>query len=106
MTRPDDVFNWARHALDPEGFWREDEERRAAEAAEWAARERERVERYWLRAVTQLLSELRVAGLLSTGQLSYTRICELERETGLWTGTNQEYYELLREAQQKDKERL
>lgn len=77
----------------------------------WAAQERSRVERverskqeHFRRVVADLLNALTRRGLLREDRLSYTRICWLEHETGISTGSWSDYYTALREAEQKDRE--
>lgn len=99
------AFGWAEHDADPEAYWAAREGYEMAEHE--AARQRREAEWEWRaqRRAVELLASLRRRGLLREDGLSYTRICELERETGIWTGPWSEYYELLREAQRKDEER-
>jgi hypothetical protein len=53
----------------------------------------------------ELLRDLRAKGLLRHDRLSYTRICELEWETGQQSGSPIDYYHALREAQRLDEQR-
>jgi hypothetical protein len=57
------------------------------------------------RQVKDLLACYRESGYLREDGLSYTRICQLEHEIGIVTGSWSEYHERLREARQKDEGR-
>lgn len=104
MAAPE-AFGWARHNEDPEAYWRFIEETRASEAAAQVRALEARQEANAERSVVRELASLRKQGLLRDDRLSYTRICELERETGIWTGSWIDFWNELRRAQQKDEER-
>lgn len=98
MSLSSEHFGWPSFYEDPEQYW-EDRERRHREAlADLAAHGQRRREASTQKAVQALLDDLTRRGLLREDRLSYTRICWLEHETGVFTGSWAEYYALLREA--------
>jgi hypothetical protein len=69
----------------------------------WEAAERERRrQQVYQEQAERLLVQLRAAGLLRSDRLSYTRICELEWDTGQGPGSWSDFYQQLCEAQRKD----
>lgn len=91
-------FGWARFYDEPEAYWVE----------QLAARQRLREATEERRAEQQArsaLAILRERGLLRQDRLSYTRICELEHETGLFTGSWADYLNALHQAELRDRER-
>ena len=59
---------------------------------------------YWAQqAVEEALRTLRQRGLLREDRLSYTRICELEHETEIVTGSWTDYLRALHEAELRDR---
>lgn len=92
-------FGWARFYEGPEEWWSDMERMRLLEE-EGVREDRAR------RAAQAALAILRQRGLLREDRLSYTRICELEHETGIFTGSWTDYLNRLREAEQRDREQL
>lgn len=90
-------FGWPSFYEDPEAFWDGQERERLRRIEELEERDAER-------QVKDLLACYRERGYLRSDRLSYTRICQLEHETGVQSGSWTEYYALLREAQQRDEE--
>lgn len=92
-----EAFGWARFYEEPEQYFAEQEEAKLRffeEADERKARQ----------AAAVALRILRERGLLREDRLSYTRICQLEHETGIFTGSWTEYLNALHEAELKDRE--
>lgn len=93
-----ETFGWPRHAEDPDAYWEGLERMRQLE--EEGVREG-----HFRQLATGHLTWLRSQGLLRDDRLSYTRICELEHDTGVWIGSWADFWIELRQAQQKDEER-
>lgn len=92
-----EAFGWPAFYEEPEAYFAEREEatlRFREEADERRARQ----------AALVALRILRERGLLREDRLSYTRICELEHETGIFTGSWIDYLNALHEAELKDRE--
>jgi hypothetical protein len=91
-----DQFGWASFYEEPEQYVKDkaDADQRALHA------ERERRARL---AVHTALGILRERGLLREDRLSYTRICELEHETEIVTGSWTDYLNALHEAELEDR---
>lgn len=90
-------FGWPQFYEDPEVWWTGMERMRRLEE-DGVREDRAR------QAAAAALRILRERGLLREDRLSYTRICELEHETGIFTGSWTEYLEALHEAELKDRE--
>lgn len=90
-------FGWARFYEEPEAYFAEQEEAKLRFIDL-------RTQSMAKRAVREALSILRQRGLLREDRLSYTRICELEHETGIFTGSWTDYLQALHEAELKDRE--
>jgi hypothetical protein len=97
-------FGWAQHYEQPEEYWAEQDRRHEAARAAYKRELEARAEMAVRTAVGALLGDLTRRGLLREDRLSYTRICQLEHETGIFTGSWSDYLNALREAQQKDEE--
>lgn len=92
-----EAFGWASFYEEPEQYARdraEGDQRRLNAARERRGR----------LAVHTALRILRERGLLREDRLSYTRICELEHETGIVTGSWTDYLNALHEAELRDRE--
>jgi hypothetical protein len=90
-------FGWPSFYEDPEAWWSGMERMRLLE--EEGTQEE--------RAQQAALTALRILdqrGLLRRDRLSYTRICQLEHETGIFTGSWTEFLQALHEAELKDRE--
>jgi hypothetical protein len=97
-------FGWARIYEEPEQYW-EERERSDRDALKDLLRKAEaRREARVQQAVRETLHILRERGLLREDRLSYTRICQLEHETGIFAGSWTEYLNALHEAELKDRE--
>jgi hypothetical protein len=90
-------FGWARFYDEPEAWWSGMERMRFLE--EEGVREDQA-----RKAALTAVSILRQRGLLREDRLSYTRICELEHETGIFTGSWTDFLQALHEAELKDRE--
>lgn len=95
-SRSSEAFGWASFYEDPEQYAEDKAE--ADQRAQHAERER----RARL-AVHTALAILRERGLLREDRLSYTRICELEHETGTFTSSWVDYLNQLHEAELQDR---
>jgi hypothetical protein len=96
-TGPDsEHFGWPRFYEEPEAWWSGMERMQRLE--EEGAREDQA-----RRAAQTTLRILRQRGLLREDRLSYTRICELEHETGIFTGSWSDYLKALHEAELQDR---
>jgi len=97
-TGPDsEHFGWARFYEEPEEWFSGMERMRLLEE-EGVQEDRAR------QAAAVALRTLRERGLLREDRLSYTRICQLERETGIVAGSWTDYLNALHEAELKDRE--
>jgi hypothetical protein len=92
-----EAFGWPAFYEGSEAYFAEREE------AKLRVRE-EADERRARQAAAVALRILRERGLLREDRLSYTRICELEHETGIFTGSWTDYLNALHEAELKDRE--
>jgi hypothetical protein len=90
-------FGWARFYEEPEQYFAEQEEAKLRFFEDVS-------ERRAKQAAAVALRILRERGLLREDRLSYTRICQLERETGISTGSWTDYLNALHEAELKDRE--
>lgn len=91
-----EAFGWASFYEAPEQYV----EDKAEGGQRTRHAERERLARL---AVHTALRILRERGLLREDRLSYTRICELEHETGIFTGSWIDYLNQLHEAELQDR---
>lgn len=103
-------FGWSSFYEDPDTYWQKRAETERRNASAWRER-RERLDHTWRerqaeKTAVTALAILRQRGLLREDRLSYTRICQLEHETGIFTGSWSDYLNALREAEQKDRERI
>lgn len=92
-----EAFGWPAFYEEPESWWSGMERMRLLE--EEGTREDQA-----RKASLVALRILRERGLLREDRLSYTRICELEHETGIFTGSWIDYLNALHEAELKDRE--
>lgn len=90
-------FGWPAFLEDPDPWWSGMERMRALEE-EGVRQDRARL------AAETALRILRERGFVRKDRLSYTRICELEQETGIFTGSWLEFLDALHEAELKDRE--
>lgn len=96
MSPASEAFGWPALYGAPDTYWAEMERMRRLEEdgmREAGAR----------RAVKEVLRILRDRGLLREDRLSYTRIAELEHDTGIFAGSWTEQLERLHEAELQDR---
>lgn len=101
-TPPSDAFGWPAfyEAADEGRDWIAE---RDEAARDWEATERERRrQKVYQDQVERLLGQLQLRRLLREDRLSYTRICQLEWDTGQRSGPWSDYWNELREAEQLD----
>jgi predicted deacylase len=101
-------FSWPSFYEDPDAYWQGQAESEQRNISIWRER-RERQNHAWRerqaeKAVHAALAILRERGLLREDRLSYTRICELEHETGIFAGSWIDYLNALHEAELRDRE--
>jgi hypothetical protein len=90
-------FGWPSFYEEPEAYFTEQEEAKLRFLAEVEERRAQQ-------AAQAAVNILRQRGLLREDRLSYTRICELEHETGIFIGSWADYLQALHEAELKDRE--
>lgn len=99
-----EAFGWPAFYEEPEAYFAEQDRRHHVAVEAFQRQMRQREEDVAEQAALVALRILRERGLLREDRLSYTRICELEHETGIFTGSWIDYLNALHEAELKDRE--